>query len=319
MNICFILVLSIISQLVFGYFIKILFPGLIGVTWFSFLQIGILSVISVFVPGYLYLKKQKKAYFTDCIKDIKIDILIPLSFAIGVCSQYLSIASNLPVNYLISFLGKNVDGNVPQVTNFGLYLISLIVVCLMPAIFEEVLFRGIIFNKGREYGIKSAIILSSFLFAIMHFDFSNFFGTLVLGIIAGLMVKYTNRLIYPMITHFAMNFTSATLSFITNNEMIENLHNDLFFIFIIISIPLSIYLMRIFKEKSVEYTYVDEDKYELTRENIIQINEEESIRIIEHDIKENNIMLMLKELCSSVYFYIIVILFIYLGGAVFWN
>lgn len=319
MNICFILVLSILSQLLFGYFIKILFPGLVGVAWFSFLQIGILSVISVFVPGYLYLKKQNRSYFTDCFKNVKIDILIPLSFFIGICSQYLSIASNLPVNYLISFLGKDISSNVPHITNFGVYLISLVVVCLMPAIFEEVLFRGIIFNKGREYGKKAAIILSAVLFAIMHFDISNFFGTLVLGIISGVMVKYTNRLIYPMITHFGMNFTSATLSFVTNNEMIENLHNDLFLIFIIISIPLIIYLMRIFKEKSVEYPYVDEDKYELTRENVIQINEEESIRIIEHDIKENNIGLMIKELCSSLYFYIIVILFIYLGGAVFWN
>lgn len=313
MNVCFLLVLSVFLQYLFIFLIKLVMPQLIGITWFSFLQLVVLSVVTVFLPAYLYLKDEKKSYFTDCFDNVKMSVLMPLSAGIGICAQYSGIASNLPINYLIYLLGGNTGSNVPSLTSFPLFLIGIAVLCVMPAVFEEVLFRGVIYNHFRQYGTKAAIIISALLFSVMHLDFSNTFGTFLLGIICGIMVKHTNRIIYPMITHFFMNLASAISSYIANFEIVNNIYNDVFLMFVIVSIPLLIYLMGLFKQNAVAHPYHDQNKHDIVNEREIKINEENSIKIYEHDIRENNIRMAFKELFKNPYFYILLIFFIYVG------
>lgn len=314
MNVCFLLVLSVLMQYLFAFLIKLLLPQLVGITWFGFLQITVVSVISVFLPTYLYLKDEKKDYFTDCFEKVKISSLIPIAAGIGICGQYTGIAANIPINYLIYCAGGEIGGNIPDINSVPLLIAGIFVMCLIPAVFEEVLFRGVVFNYFRQYGTKAAIIISAILFAVMHLDFSNFSGTFVLGIICGIMVKHTNRLIYPMITHFCLNLVSVISTYISNFEVIHNLYNDLFYMFVIVSIPLIIYLLGLFKQYAVSHAYADQEKYEAVNERIIEINEENSIKIIEHDVKENNLGMAFKNLFSTPYLYILLILFIYIGG-----
>ena len=80
-----------------------------------------------------------------------------------------------------------------------------------------------------------------------------------------------------------------------------------------------IYLMLLFKSRAVYHPYHDQKEYETIVENVIPINEESSIKIIEHDIRENNIRMAFKKLYASVYFYILLGLFIYLGGSDLWH
>jgi len=314
MNVCFLLVLSVLMQYLFAYLIRLLMPQLVGITWFSFLQITVLSIVTVFIPTYLYIKDEKKKYFTDCFENVKISILVPLAAGIGICGQYTGIAANMPVNYIIYCAGGKIGGNVPDINSVPLLIMGIIVMCLIPAVFEEVLFRGVIFNYFRQYGTRAAIIISAILFAVMHLDYSNLFGTFLLGIICAIMVKHTNRLIYPMIAHFFLNLVSVISTYITNFEIIKNLYNDLFYMFVIVSVPLIIYLLGLFKQYAVSNSYADQEKYETVNEHVIEINEENSIKIIEHDVKENNIRMAFRSLLSTPYFYILMILFIYIGG-----
>lgn len=319
MNVCFILVLSILLQLLFGFLVKLLLPQLIGIPWFTFFQMGVMTVFTVFLPAYLYLKDEKKKYFTDCFNDVKPGLLMLLSVGIGFCGQYTGIAVNLPVNILVSYLGGDISSNVPLITNTSLLITATIVMCLFPAVFEEVMFRGVVFNYFRQFGKKAAIIISAFLFAVMHFDFTNFFATFVLGIICALLVSWTNRLIYPMIVHFTLNFVSVMSSYITNFDIINNFYNDYIIVFLAISIPLLIYLMGQFRIRAEYLPYHDQAEYEHISEKIIEINEESSIKIIEHDIRENNMKMALRKLYASPYFYILMILFVYLGGSDLWK
>lgn len=319
MNVCFILVLSIILQLLFGFLTDLLFPGLSQVAWMYFMKAAVLSVLTVFLPAYLYLKDEKKGYFNDCFKDIKPGILCLLSLGIGVCGQYTGILVNFPVRILITLLGGDVGYNLPPINTSGSFVTAVIVMCILPAVFEEVLFRGVVFNYFRQFGKKAAVIISSLLFAIMHFDYSNFFATFLLGLICAYMICWTNRIIYPMIAHFAVNFISVLSTYIQNFDIANNFYIDCLPVFFLVSVPLIIYLLMLFKSKAVYMPYHDQGKYETVVENVIPIGEGSSIKIIEHDIKENNMGMAFKKLYGSVYFYILLLLFIYLGGTDIWH
>lgn len=319
MNVCFILVLSVILQLLFGFLTDLLFPQLASVAWMYYMKASILSVLSVFLPAYLYLKDEKKDYFTDCFKDVKPGILCLLSLGIGVCGQYTGVLANLPVRILITLLGGDIGYNLPPIKSSGAFLVAVVVMCILPAVFEEVLFRGVVFNYFRQFGKKAAVIISSLLFAIMHFDFSNFFATFLLGLICAYMVVNTNRIIYPMLAHFAVNFTSVLSTYIQNFELVNNFYIDCLPVFFLVSVPLIIYLLMTFKARAEYMPYHDQKEYETIVENVIPISEDSSIKIIEHDIRENNMRMAFKKLYGSVYFYILLLLFIYLGGTDIWN
>ena len=319
MNVCFILVLSVVLQYLLSFIVKLLLPQFVGSTAFGYFYTALVSVITVFLPAYLYLKDEKKDYFTDCFSKVKPSVNMLIAAAIGICAQYVGIAVNLPVNILISSLGGDISNNPPVISGVGLLIGGIIVMCVIPAVLEEILFRGIVFNYFRPFGEKSAILISALLFSVMHMDYTNTLGTFLLGIICGILVKHTNRIIYPMITHFAMNLVSVVSTYLANYEIAYNIYNDYFVVLILVAIPLTFYLMGIFKQRAVKLPYSDEDKLGKTTEKIIEINEESSIRIIEHDIRENNLKMAFSKLLKSPYFYILLALYIFIGGTKIWE
>ena len=182
MNVCFLLVLSIALQYLFGFLIKLLVPQLSGITWFVYFYTGIASLLAIFLPAYLYLKDEKKSYFTDCFSGVKPSKLMLISAGIGIAAQYVGIAVNMPVNILVRLLGFDITNNLPEITSISLVIGGIIAMCVIPAVFEEVMFRGVIYNYFRQFGERAAILISAILFSMMHLDFTNTLGTFLLGI-----------------------------------------------------------------------------------------------------------------------------------------
>jgi membrane protease YdiL (CAAX protease family) len=92
---------------------------------------------------------------------------------------------------------------------------QVIMTCVSPAIFEEIAFRGFMFeNLQALASSKEAVYISAILFGIMHLSFISLLWLIPLGIIfAMLRVKY-NTLWYGIIGHFIYNFTITVLEFI---------------------------------------------------------------------------------------------------------
>ncbi|WP_164905463.1 CPBP family intramembrane glutamic endopeptidase [Flavobacterium sufflavum] len=89
-------------------------------------------------------------------------------------------------------------------------LIGFIFYATLPAIFEEIFFRGLIFDKLKLiYSIKNSIIISSILFYLTHLVFGSFLSfiyILPLGIFYGYLRNRYNNLFYPIVSHFFYNF-----------------------------------------------------------------------------------------------------------------
>jgi membrane protease YdiL (CAAX protease family) len=87
------------------------------------------------------------------------------------------------------------------------YIISLIMIALLPALFEEMLFRGslqpvmISITKNAFAGI----LITSILFSAIHISYYGFLPRLALGLIIGYVFHFSKNLWLSVITHFLYN------------------------------------------------------------------------------------------------------------------
>ncbi len=84
---------------------------------------------------------------------------------------------------------------------------NIILVGILPAVGEELIFRGIIqqvINEGkRNYHI--GIWISALLFSALHFQFYGFFPRLLLGAFFGYLFVWSRNLWLPIFAHFLNN------------------------------------------------------------------------------------------------------------------
>lgn len=114
--------------------------------------------------------------------------------------------------YLFGVSG--VDDNKTLIANYIMlfpnaergWFITLIGLALIPAIGEEIMFRGYLmklFNKNSNH--HNGIALSALIFALIHFNFTHFFYYFILGVILGYVYYWGKNLLFPIIIHFIHN------------------------------------------------------------------------------------------------------------------
>lgn len=91
-------------------------------------------------------------------------------------------------------------------------LMSIFTVAIVPAICEEILFRGVILSHLLPYGRTVAIMGSGLLFGLMHGNPLQFFYTALLGVVLGYVYVKTQSLAVCMVLHFVNNGLSILQS-----------------------------------------------------------------------------------------------------------
>ncbi len=97
-----------------------------------------------------------------------------------------------------------------QLTRFeslGGLLLGMLVIAVLPAIGEELVFRGIM--QRRLYTLVSnphaAIWIAALVFSAIHVQFFGFFPRLLLGALFGYLYHWSGNLWYPIFAHFVNN------------------------------------------------------------------------------------------------------------------
>lgn len=84
-------------------------------------------------------------------------------------------------------------------------IIFVISMTFMPAIFEELFFRGLILHNLRRFGDTFAIIVSSLLFGFVHQTIPQAINAVILGLLFGFFVVKSGSLWTSIILHFINN------------------------------------------------------------------------------------------------------------------
>lgn len=91
-------------------------------------------------------------------------------------------------------------------TVWGL-LFNLFMIAVVPAVGEELLFRGVVqkifTNMTRNYHL--GIWISAFLFSALHMQFFGFLPRMVLGALFGYLLVYSGSMWLPIFAHFLNN------------------------------------------------------------------------------------------------------------------
>lgn len=88
-------------------------------------------------------------------------------------------------------------------STFGLEILGS---ALITPFLEELLHRGVVFGRlRRRMDMWPAVLVSAFVFAILHFNIVQFIYAFLLGIVFALFVEKTGRLYPAMIAHVVAN------------------------------------------------------------------------------------------------------------------
>ncbi len=107
---------------------------------------------------------------------------------------------------------------------FGGLLGNLFIVAVLPAIGEELLFRGVLQKiiKRMTRNSHAAIWITAILFSALHLQFFGFLPRMLLGALFGYLLEWTGTLWLPILAHFINNAAGVILFFITG----EGLESD---------------------------------------------------------------------------------------------
>lgn len=143
---------------------------------------GVLHVLRYLILGFPLI----------CIGYAGIYILyLPLSYAAPEFVEEVLLA--VPTLFLWQLDSAAVAGNA----------IAVFTLLVFAPIVEEVLFRGFLLARWQaKYGTKRAILFSSVLFGLLHFDP---IGALLFSVVLSLMALRTGSLLGPIIAHAANN------------------------------------------------------------------------------------------------------------------
>lgn len=167
----------------------------------------------IFVPTYVYIRAKGIS-----IKELRVQVL-PLrdgllTILVTLFSYPIVIFMSITFNYILSLFVEFDLVSIPLPTSFEEYLIYLPIVALSAGICEEFFFRGLMMSVYGKTGKRNAIIISSLLFGLFHFNYQNFIGPVILGIIFGYLVYKTGSIFAGVIGHITNNFISITLGYI---------------------------------------------------------------------------------------------------------
>lgn len=86
---------------------------------------------------------------------------------------------------------------------------SLLQVCIVAPIIEEILMRGFVLGGLKNtYGVIGALFISALFFALLHFNMLQTLSAFVCGIILGLLYIKTDSIPCCIIAHCGYNFIS---------------------------------------------------------------------------------------------------------------
>ena len=131
-----------------------------------------------------------------------------------------------------------------------------VIYCLLPAVTEEFVFRSVIYNQYKKYGVLTAVTVSSILFSLMHFSLSDFFRFLLCGVVLALVYEVTHSVFVSMAVHFLFNLMTVFSEKLLTDAAGKP-ENTLPFVFLFVSILLiSLFLSLARAQSQFEYDSV---------------------------------------------------------------
>jgi len=132
-------------------------------------------------------------------------------------------------NYFIMMLetiGYKTSLSNIVIDNIFSYVMYVVLIGVVPAVFEEICFRGTICAGLESKNKHLAVFVSAFLFMIMHGGPEQTIHQFILGVVFGYIFVYTGNLWITILIHFFNNTIAVTLMYIQSFMSAKNIAGD---------------------------------------------------------------------------------------------
>ncbi len=205
--------IGLVSLIYFGSYVQIKFGKVgIGIT-----QLMILALPLLFA---YYIKGDFKKIFSLNTPKFK-HFIGAISLWIG---TYMIVF--IITNTILYYFPQNqevVESLNEILVGDGTLIQNLLFISLMPAICEELFFRGFVLTSFRENkkSYRGAIVACGILFGIMHMDFIRIIPTAILGTSFAYAVCKSGSIYISMFMHFINNAFALVITYIATSSTIQ--------------------------------------------------------------------------------------------------
>lgn len=138
---------------------------------------------------------------------------------ISIPAYFVASMLNNVFAYFLQFIGDLPVQPIPVPENLLELLVGILIIGASPGICEEIMHRGFMLRAYEKRGSYKAVIFVAIFFGIFHFDITNFFGPVFLGLIIGYYVIRTNSIFAGMLAHFLNNAIAEVLQYFSGPEV----------------------------------------------------------------------------------------------------
>ena len=190
----------------------------------------------------------------NCTEKITLKNVAVYTVVAFTLSQIMSIFSSVFSSFIsavTSMFSENLVLNpeafaVDSAFTFADFIYSVFALAVLPAILEELLFRGVLLSEFIKYGKSFAIVISAFFFASVHGSIEQMMYSFVFGIIFGYVAVKTGSIAVGIIMHFINNFYSCIVDYFGNilgTELYWNIIMTINFCLIFLGLVMIIYMI----------------------------------------------------------------------------
>ena len=99
----------------------------------------------------------------------------------------------------------------------GLFL-NIFLIALIPALGEELFFRGVLQEVIKDWkGVKMAIWISAIIFSTIHLQFYGFLPRMLMGAFFGYLLYWSGNIWLPIAAHFLNNMIAIIFYYLKDN------------------------------------------------------------------------------------------------------
>ncbi len=135
---------------------------------------------------------------------------------LAICMIIISQAVSYVWQSVLMMMGYTRIPSSTDYADIGVLIRELALVALLPALFEEITHRGLIFAGYRECGWKF-VVISAIYFSLMHQNIVQTGYTFFAGAVMALAMYYTNSIFPGIFMHFLNNAVSVISGYTSQN------------------------------------------------------------------------------------------------------
>lgn len=198
-----------------------------GLLEHTLLLVGVIQVFLIFLPVVFYLlltkAPAKEVLMLRRPKWYNVLLAVFIAFFSMPIVALINIVSQL-------FVSSPIENTLADIINQP-YLLSLFVIAVFPAIFEELLTRGIFIAHYRNKTIFVTSLMSGLVFGIIHLNINQFLYAFVLGFLFSVVNHLSGSIIPSMVMHFLINGLNVSIQYLfsvvpNQQDLIEGLDKE---------------------------------------------------------------------------------------------